>query len=558
MRAALEKIDSTKAYSVEEAVALAQETNFAKFDATVEVSYNLNIDVKKADQQIRGAMVLPNGTGKTQRVLVFARGAKAEEAKAAGADFVGEDDLVAKINDGWLDFDVVIATPDMMALVGRLGRVLGPRNLMPNPKTGTVTMDVAKAVEESKGGKITYHADKAGNVQAIIGKVSFEAEKLVENNDIAGAFKQLQLLHSRWKEIGPIPKEQKEPLWERFKAATSQINEKYHHFFESLKQEQEDNLKVKEEICGKAAAIAAGEYRSISEWNTATQNIIDLQEEWKHSGTIPQKERNKIYKKFRSSCDTFFERKRDFYKNMSAEQDKNLELKIKLCEKVEAIKDSTDWKITTDRIISYQKEWKKIGPAPKKYSNKVWARFREACDTFFNNKKLHFKDIDSEQSKNLELKKAIIEEARQFTLSGNAEEDINKLKDFQNRWAEIGFVPIKYKDAIQEEFRHLIDGWFDQLNLDEYDRDLERFRAKLSSLDAGDYKDYKIINEREKLVAKIRQLELDVNTYENNIGFIAKSSKSQGLIEELNSKIENTRQRLNLLQEKLKALDSLI
>ena len=181
LRAALEKIDSTKAYSVEEAVALAKETNFAKFDATVEVAYNLNIDVKKADQQIRGSMVLPNGTGKTARVLVFARCAKSEEAKAACADFVGEDDLVAKINDGWLDFDVVIATPDMMALVGRLGRVLGPRNLMPNPKTGTVTMDVAKAVEESKGGKITYRADKAGIVQAIIGKVSFDDTKLVEN-----------------------------------------------------------------------------------------------------------------------------------------------------------------------------------------------------------------------------------------------------------------------------------------------------------------------------------------------------------------------------------------
>ncbi|WP_156021024.1 50S ribosomal protein L1 [Streptococcus ruminantium] len=181
LRAALEKIDSTKLYSVEEAVALAKETNFAKFDASVEVAYNLNIDVRKADQQIRGAMVLPNGTGKTSRVLVFARGAKAEEAKAAGADFVGEDDLVAKINGGWLDFDVVIATPDMMAIVGRLGRVLGPRNLMPNPKTGTVTMDVAKAVEESKGGKITYRADKAGIVQALIGKVSFDADKLVEN-----------------------------------------------------------------------------------------------------------------------------------------------------------------------------------------------------------------------------------------------------------------------------------------------------------------------------------------------------------------------------------------
>ena len=181
LQAALAKVDRNKKYEANEAVALAKEIDFAKFDATVEVSYNLNIDVKKADQQIRGAMVLPNGTGKTSRVLVFARGAKAEEAKAAGADFVGEDDLVAKINDGWLDFDVVIATPDMMALVGRLGRVLGPRNLMPNPKTGTVTMDVAKAVEESKGGKITYRADRAGNVQAIIGKVSFEADKLVEN-----------------------------------------------------------------------------------------------------------------------------------------------------------------------------------------------------------------------------------------------------------------------------------------------------------------------------------------------------------------------------------------
>ena len=181
MRAALEKIDSTKAYSVEEAVALAQETNFAKFDATVEVSYNLNIDVKKADQQIRGAMVLPNGTGKTQRVLVFARGAKAEEAKAAGADFVGEDELVAKINGGWLDFDVVVATPDMMAIVGRLGRVLGPRNLMPNPKTGTVTMEIGKAVQEVKSGKIDFRVDKTGIVHASIGKISFTADKIVDN-----------------------------------------------------------------------------------------------------------------------------------------------------------------------------------------------------------------------------------------------------------------------------------------------------------------------------------------------------------------------------------------
>ena len=181
MLEALKKVDATKAYSVEEAVDVAKDTNLAKFDATVEVAYKLNVDPKKADQQIRGAVVLPNGTGKTQTVLVFAKGEKAKEAEAAGADFVGDDDMVAKIQGGWFDFDVVVATPDMMATVGKLGRVLGPKGLMPNPKTGTVTMDVTKAVEEVKAGKVTYRVDKAGNIHVPIGKVSFDNEKLVEN-----------------------------------------------------------------------------------------------------------------------------------------------------------------------------------------------------------------------------------------------------------------------------------------------------------------------------------------------------------------------------------------
>ncbi|MEO1773084.1 MULTISPECIES: 50S ribosomal protein L1 [Enterococcus] len=181
MQEALKKVDSSKAYSVEEAVALAKETNIAKFDATVEVAYKLSVDPKKADQQIRGAVVLPNGTGKTQSVLVFAKGEKAKEAEAAGADFVGDDDLVQKIQGGWFDFDVVVATPDMMATVGKLGRVLGPKGLMPNPKTGTVTMDVTKAIEEVKAGKVTYRVDKAGNIHTPIGKVSFDDAKLIEN-----------------------------------------------------------------------------------------------------------------------------------------------------------------------------------------------------------------------------------------------------------------------------------------------------------------------------------------------------------------------------------------
>ena len=174
-------IEKGKAYTIEEAVALVKKTSNVKFDAGVDVVFKLGLDVRHADQQLRGAIVLPNGTGKSKKVLVITKGAKVEEAKAAGADFVGEDDLVAKINDGWLDFDVVIATPDMMAIVGRLGRVLGPRNLMPNPKTGTVTMDIAKAVQETKAGKVTYRTDKNGNVHMPIGRVSFDEEKLVEN-----------------------------------------------------------------------------------------------------------------------------------------------------------------------------------------------------------------------------------------------------------------------------------------------------------------------------------------------------------------------------------------
>ena len=181
LQAALAKVDRNKKYEANEAVTLAKEIDFAKFDATVEVSYNLNIDVKKADQQIRGAMVLPHGTGKTSRVVVIARGEKAKEAEAAGADFVGEADLIQKISDGWLEFDVMVATPDMMGQVGRLGRVFGPRGLMPNPKTGTVTMDVTKAVNDIKAGQVTYRADKAGIVNVPIGKVSFEDNKLVEN-----------------------------------------------------------------------------------------------------------------------------------------------------------------------------------------------------------------------------------------------------------------------------------------------------------------------------------------------------------------------------------------
>lgn len=385
-----------------------------------------------------------------------------------------------------------------------------------------------------------------------------EAEKLAENSDINEAFKQLQLLHARWKEKGPIHKDQKETVWGRFKEATNKINDSYHNFFEDLKKEQENNLKLKEGLCEKAAVLSEGEYKTINEWHTAAQSLIDLQEEWKHTGLVPIRERNKIYKKFRSLCDAFFDRKREFYKTLQAEQENNLKAKIALCEKAEALQDSTDWKVTTDKLIALQKEWKKIGAAPQKYSNKVWNRFRAACDIFFNNKSNYLKNIDTEQEKNLELKKTLLEEVKQFTPSDNNDATLQQLKEFQARWAAIGFVPIKEKEAIQDEFRKIINAHFDKLNLDEFDKTLEKYRAKIHSLDSGENKESKIISEREKLVSKIRQLETDINTWENNIGFITKSNKSESLIRELTFKIEKTRQRLSLLHEKLKAIDTLI
>ncbi|WP_059026473.1 DUF349 domain-containing protein [Gabonibacter massiliensis] len=385
-----------------------------------------------------------------------------------------------------------------------------------------------------------------------------QAEKLLEENNIGNAFKQLQQLHQQWKEIGPVPNDQKETIWDRFKEATNKINDAYHNFFESLKKEQENNLKIKEEICIKAENISTGEYNNLSSWNDATKAILELQEEWRHSGTIPQKERNKIYKRFRTACDAFFEKKRRFYQQTQEVQQKNLELKIALCEKVEAIQDSTEWRTTTDKIIAYQREWKKIGPAPKKYSNKVWNRFRTACDFFFNNKNAHLKNLDSDQQKNLEMKKALIEEVRNFTLSDNNEANIETLKNFQARWVEIGFVPIKEKDAIQAEFRNLLNSHFDQLDINEFDKNLEKFKSKVNTFDNSEDKDTKIIQEREKLVNKIKQLETDLHVWENNIGFFSKSSNSDSLIKEFSNKIEAARHKLSLMYEKLKVIDSMI
>ncbi len=385
-----------------------------------------------------------------------------------------------------------------------------------------------------------------------------QATALLEDNNVGNAFRQLQSLHAQWKEIGPVAKEHQEEAWNRFKEVTDKINEAYHKFFDTLREEQENNLKLKEEICRKLEEYAVLNIEKATDWNTASDGVLALQEEWKHAGTIPIKERNRLYKRYRAACDAFFNKKRQFFQEIQSMQSQNLAKKIALCEKVEAIKESTEWRTTTSKIIEYQREWKTIGPIPKKISNKIWNRFRSACDYFFDRKSELMKNVNSDQEKNLELKRALIEEARNFQLTGNTDEDIETLKAFQARWAEIGFVPIKEKDAIQTEFRKLINGHFDQLDIDEFDKNIVRFQSKINTFDNSDDKASRIIQEREKLVNKIKQLEADLHAWENNIGFFSKSNKSDGLIKEFTAKIENARHKLSLMQEKLKLIDSMI
>ena len=226
-----------------------------------------------------------------------------------------------------------------------------------------------------------------------------QANALLEDNNIGNAFRQLQSLHSQWKEIGPVAKEVQEETWNRFKEVTDKINNAYHRFFDNLREEQDNNLKIKEEICVKLENYASVSFEKLSEWNVATDTVLALQTEWKHAGTIPLKERNRLYKRYRAACDAFFERKRQYFQDIQTLQNKNLTKKIELCEKVEALKDSTDWGTTTKKIIEYQKEWKTIGPVSKKVSNKIWNRFRSACDHFFDRKSAQFKHVSSDQER---------------------------------------------------------------------------------------------------------------------------------------------------------------
>lgn len=388
-------------------------------------------------------------------------------------------------------------------------------------------------------------------------KLCEHAEELLVEPSIIKAFNTLQKYHEQWREIGPVPRDNKDDIWERFKAVTVNINKKYQEFFESRKTEQKKNLEAKTALCEKVEEINTEELESFKDWDEKSKELIKLQKIWRTIGFAPKKENNKIYERFRIACDDFFNKKREFYSKSKELHQNNLQLKIDLCIQAEALKDSTDWKKTTQDLINIQKQWKEIGPLPRKHSDTVWKRFRSACDYFFEKKSEHFSDVDTEQVDNLKLKEDLISEVINFKSKGNVNDNLKSLKDFQRRWTEIGHVPFKKKDDIQNRFREAINKLFDELNINEEKRNLLKFKSKMASFSESGRGQSKMRMERDKYMNKLKQLESDLVLLDNNVGFFAKSKNAESLIADVENKIEMTKQKIETLKEKIRVIDDL-
>lgn len=376
-----------------------------------------------------------------------------------------------------------------------------------------------------------------------------QAEALALEQQIVEAFRKLQKLHDEWRETGPVALEYKEALWERFKEASSRINKRHQEHFESLKAEQNKNLALKSELCQKTEALLTRPMLSRKDWNKANDELLEIQKVWKTIGFAPKKDNNRIYERFRTACDKFFELKRDYYAGLKTEMEHNLAQKNELCEQAETLAMSEDWKHATDELIALQAKWKQTGPVARRYSDQVWKRFRAACDTFFERKAAHFSTVDSEHEQNLKLKQALLEEMKACDINAGGFEAI---KAFQRRWSQIGFVPIKQKDALQKEYKAVVDAMFATLRSNERDRSMNRFKERVSNMKGGS----QLRLEREKLYNKVRQMEQDIALLENNIGFFSKSKNAEALIADVREKIERTKKDMAELIEKVHLIDA--
>lgn len=384
-----------------------------------------------------------------------------------------------------------------------------------------------------------------------------KAEALLLESSIIRAFNSLQKLHDSWREIGPAPNDKKEEVWERFKDATNQINKKHQDFFENRKKSQKKNLDAKTELCDKVDEIILSNIDTHKDWEARSRDIVEYQKYWRTIGFAPKKDNNLIYDRFRAACDRFFDKKREFYSKHKEIQTNNLQMKIDLCVQAEALKESTDWKKATEEYISIQKKWKEIGPIPRKHSDIVWKRFRAACDYFFERKSRFFSNVDESQGDNLKLKNDLIEEVKSFKPIGNDADNLEAMRTFQRRWTDIGHVPIANKNEIQKRFREAINLQFDSMLVDDRDRNLLRFKSKVSDWKDTSRGHNKTYAERDKYASKLRQLESDLITLKNNIGFFSNSKNAEALIKDVERKIEHNEEQIVYLKEKIRIIDDL-
>ena len=380
------------------------------------------------------------------------------------------------------------------------------------------------------------------------------AEALLTNDDVVSAFKQLQLLHDEWRVIGPVAKELREELWNRFKDASTEVNKRYQSFFEARKEVERKNEEAKTALCEEIEAIDMNALTSFAQWDEATKHVLDLQSRWKTLGFASRKMNNVLFERFRKTCDEFFARKAEYFKAVKERMAANLEKKKALCEKAEALKDSTDWKATTDIYVALQKEWKTIGPVAKKHSDAIWKRFVSACDYFFAQKNSQLASTRQAEQENLEKKREIIARLKAIDESVEPDEAIKTVRELMAQWNTIGYVPFKEKDKIYKEYQAQLDILFARLNMNETRNRLSNFSATVQQMADGNHD--KLYRERERLLRMYDQKKTELQTYENNVGFLNISSKkSSGLLKEMERKMQKIREEMPLIEQKVQPID---
>ncbi len=382
-----------------------------------------------------------------------------------------------------------------------------------------------------------------------------KAEELFLETSVTKSFKQLQQYHEDWKEIGPVPQDKKDEIWERFKTASDKINERRREFYGEIQADQDRNHLAKLALCERAEQLLANLPESLKQWQSLTQELNELLKVWKTIGPAPKKENNEVWKRFKASLDAHFVNYKEYLDKLKEHQMNNYNLKVDLCVQAEALRLSADWKETTRELIRLQKEWKEIGPVPRKHSDKIWKRFRAACDDFFVRKSEHFKNVSKSEEENLARKVELIQKVENFELGGNKAENLEVLKNLQREWMEIGHVPLKEKERLQAAFRLAINKHFDKLRITATEVSAMQYRSRIDSLkDHSEVGSRVFSRERTSLQQKISKLQEDIMVWENNIGFFAESKNASLVKKEFQKKIDQAKQELALLETKLRYL----